>query len=78
MKIDGKVVEDTRRHRNEAGAQRLTGGADQPHMSDRVAWAHPQVRPTSCDSLQPTSMMHLNHCFKSVWSEGCGLPHRAI
>jgi hypothetical protein len=78
MKIDGKVLEDTRRHENEVKAQRLTSESGWPHMSGRPAWAHLQVRPASRGGLQPTSTMHLNHCFKAVWSEGCGSPHRAI
>jgi hypothetical protein len=33
MKIDGKVLEDTRRHENEVEAWRLTSEAIRPHMS---------------------------------------------
>jgi hypothetical protein len=40
MKIDGKVLEDTRRHGNEAEARRLTSGAGQPGPTSKWDQLH--------------------------------------
>jgi hypothetical protein len=80
--MDQKVaLEECRGHQKaweQSGGPTLPGGVSWPHMSGPPAWLPYQVGPLSRGSLQPISMMHLDHSFMLVWSEGCGSSHRAI